>query len=252
MRKNTVLAKLRAGQPAYGLWLETGSPILAEEIAHAGMDWALIDTQHGYWSNETILSTLQILSHTETVPLARVAGNDPALIGRLLDAGAFGVVVPMVNSRTEAEQAVAAVRYPPQGSRSAGGTRLLQFGSDYFSAANPEILLAVMIETVKAVEKAEEILSLPGVDCCFIGPGDLAIDMGTFGRPSDRHTAAIQSLVDTGKRLGIPMGIYCPTVEVARQRTAQGFQFVNVGSDISLFRRGLNEMKQEMPGLVHP
>ncbi|MBI3941369.1 MAG: hypothetical protein HY326_00015 [Chloroflexi bacterium] len=252
MRTNTVLAKLRAGESAYGLWLGTGSTVLAEEVAHAGLDWALIDTQHGYWSSETILSTLQILSHTETVPLARVAGNDPALIGRLLDAGALGVVVPMVNSRAEAQRAVASVRYPPQGSRSAGGTRLLQFGSDYFSAANPEIFLAVMIETVQAVEKAEEILSVPGVDCCFIGPGDLALDLGTYGRPSDRHAEAIQSLVDTGKRLGVPMGIYCPTLEVARQRTAQGFQFMNVGSDMSLFQRGLNEVKQELPGLIRP
>ncbi|MSP11438.1 MAG: 2,4-dihydroxyhept-2-ene-1,7-dioic acid aldolase [Chloroflexi bacterium] len=252
MRKNAVLAKLRAGQPTYGLWLGTGSTLLAEEAAHAGLDWALIDTQHGYWSNETILSTLQILSHTETVPLARVAENDPALIGRLLDTGAFGVVVPMVNTREDAQRAVASVRYPPQGSRSAGGSRLQQFGSDYFLAANPEIFLAVMIETVQALGKAEEILSVPGIDCCFIGPTDLALDMGTFGQPSDRHTAAIQSLVDICKRLGMPLGIYCPTLENVHQRTAQGFQFMNVGSDMSLFQRGLNEVKQELPGLIRP
>lgn len=250
MLKNTVLAKLREGKPSYGVWLTLGSPVLAEEIAPAGFDWALIDTQHGYFSHEALLATIQLLSHTSMVPLARPTANDPALIGRLLDMGALGVVVPLVNTREDAERAVAAVRYPPQGTRSAGGSRLLLYGDDYFTAANPEILLAVMLETQQAVNNADAILSVPGIDAVYIGPGDLALDLGTFGQPSERHEAALQTVLQAGQRHGIPVGLACGSLDVALRRSAQGFRFLDAGGDLQFFWRGLREAQRGLAGLA--
>ena len=247
MRNNLVLAKLRAGQTSFGVWLTVGSPLLAEELAQPGFDWALIDTQHGYLSADALLATIQLLSHTSTVPLARPAANDPALIGRLLDMGALGVVVPLVNTREEAERAVAAVRYPPQGKRSGGGSRLLLYAEDYFTTANPEIMLAVMLETQQAVDNADAILSVPGIDAVFIGPGDLALDLGTFGQPSDRHEAALQTVLQAGQRHGIPIGMACGSLDVALRRAEQGFRFLDVGGDIQFFWRGLRETQAGLP-----
>ena len=249
MLKNTVLAKLRAGQPSYGLWLTLGSPVVAEELAQPGIEWALIDTQHGYFSHEALLATIQLLSHTSTVPLARPAANDPALIGRLLDMGALGVVVPLVNTREDAERAVAAVRYPPQGKRSAGGSRLLLYGQDYFSAANPEIFLAVMLETQQAVDNADTILSVPGIDAVYIGPGDLALDLGTFGQQSDRHEAALQTVLQAGQRHGIPVGLACGSLDVARRRAEQGFRFLDIGGDLQFLWHGLRETHRRLADL---
>ena len=137
--------------------------------------------------------------------------------------------------------AVASVRYPPQGTRSAGGTRMLLYGEDYFSAANPEILLAVMLETRQALANVDDILSVPGIDCAFIGPGDLAIDLGTYGRQSDEHEAALQAILQAGQRHGVAVGLACGSPEVGKRRAAQGFQFVDVGVDISFFWQGLRE-----------
>lgn len=244
MRTNTVLQKLRNGQQTFGVWLTAGSPIIAEELAVAGFDWVLIDTQHGYWSTDALISAIQVISHTDAVPLARAGTNAPLEIGRILDAGAMGVIVPMVNSPEEAQQAVAAVRYPPLGARSAGGSRVMLYGDDYFTAANDEILLAVMLETERAVDRAEEILSVPGVDCGFIGPGDLAIDLGTFGESSDVHEDAIQRVLEAGNRAGVPVGIACGDVETARTRAAQGFQFVDTGTDIAFIWEGIRRAQQ--------
>lgn len=247
MRENSVLSRLRAGQPSYGLWLTIGSTVIAEDFAQAGLDWVLIDNQHGYWSHDALLATIQVVSHTPTLPIARAGWNDPALIGRLLDAGALGVVVPMVNSRADAERAVEAVRYPPLGKRSAGGSRLLDYDPDYFTTANPAIMLAVMIETVQAVERADEILSTPGVDCCFVGPGDLALDLGTYGQPGHpRHEEALQTVLAAGKKNGVPLGIACGSADVALQRVAQGFQFVDIGSDIGFIREGQRAARRKV------
>lgn len=246
MRSNPVLAALRAGRPSFGVWLTIGSTVLAEEVALGGFEWALIDLQHGYWAEDALLSALQTISHTPTVPIVRPAANDPTLIGRALDQGALGVVVPMVNSRAEAEQAAAAVRYPPAGTRSAGGSRTLLYGDDYFTAANPEILLAVMIETRRAVEGIDDILSVPGIDCAFIGPGDLALDLGTYGQQSERHEEALQTILRAGQRHGVAVGLACGSAEVAQSRAAQGFQFLDVGVDIAFFWQGLRAAQQAM------
>ena len=246
MRQNRALAKLRAGEAIYGSWLTTGSPVLAEMAAQVGFDWLLLDTQHGYWTYEATLNAFQVIGATETVPVARVAWNDMALIGRLLDAGALGIVVPMVNSREEAERAAAAMRYPPEGQRSAGGSRLRLYGDDYFPNANAEVMLAVMIETREAAERAEEILSVPGVNGCFIGPGDLGLSMGTFGRESDEHEAMLLKVLAAGNACGVPVGLPCTSVQIAKQRAEQGFRLLTCTSDSGACMAGLNGAFEEL------
>jgi len=225
--------------------MNVGSPILAEIAAHAGFDWILLDTQHGYWSDTELLSAFQVIAATETAPIARVLRNDFGLIGKLLDAGALGVVVPMVNSAEEAARAVAAMRYPPQGERSAGGSRLSFYGDDYFAAANPEIMVSVMIETRQAAERAAEILAVPGVDMGFIGPFDLGLSMGPSRYGSAEHEALIQGVLAAGKSCGVPVGIYCGTIEDAIRRAQQGFQLMPCATDTSFFSGGMRSLVKQ-------
>lgn len=248
MRKNELLTKLRAGQTTFGLVLTLGSPVMAEETGHAGFDWAMIDNQHGYWSRDTMLAAVQVLSYTATTPLVRVPENNPAQIGQALDMGAFGVVVPLVNTRADAERAVRACRYPPDGARSAGGSRLLLLGDDYFTASNPEVMCTVMLETRQAVAQADEILSVPGVDCAFIGPGDLALDLGTYGRESQEHEDALLAILAAGQRHNVPVGLATGSWDVAKRRAEQGFTFINAGSDIGFFWGGMRALKASIDG----
>lgn len=247
MRKNRLLSKLRSGQPAFGVWLCVGSPILAEEAAHLGFDWALLDAQHGHWGYETMLNACQVLGLAETELVIRAPYNDPAQIGLVMDAGTLSVTVPMVNSREEAQRAVAAARYPPQGMRSAASSRVFLYGSDYLEKANEEIMVTIMIETQEAAERADEILSTPGVDGCLIGPSDLALSMGVFGRETKEYEALIQRVLKAGKRHGVIVGFPAGTVEEALKRADQGFQLLTCGSDIGAFwevmRRSVKDLK---------
>jgi 2-keto-3-deoxy-L-rhamnonate aldolase RhmA len=242
MRQNKLLTSLRAGRATTGLWMNAGSPLLAELAAHAGLDWILLDTQHGYWGYNDILAATQVISATETTPVARVRRNDPALIGQLLDTGIMGVVVPMVNSPEEAQAAVDAMRYPPRGHRSVGGSRLGLYGEDYFDTANDKVLCAVMIETQQAAEQAEAILAIEGIDLGFIGPMDLALSMGVFGQEGAEHEAMIQHVLEAGQAQDVPMGIYCLTVEQAIERAEQGFQFMPCMTDLTFFQTSLGDM----------
>ncbi|GAI93415.1 unnamed protein product [marine sediment metagenome] len=195
MKKNRVKELWRKGEATVGTWLALGSPIVAEIIAHIGFDWVVIDTEHSAIDIETTQSIIQAMSATGTVPIVRVPWNDPALIKRALDAGAYGLVIPMVNSREDAARAVQASRYPPIGIRSYGGPRVrLYGGSDYFEHANEEIAIIVQIEHVDAVSHIDEILSVAGIDAFFIGPNDLAASMGVklgLDNPDPRHIEAV-------------------------------------------------------------
>ena len=252
MRKNTVKEKLAAGQPSIGSWLSLGSPLVAEYMAHWGWDWLVVDAEHSPIGFETTVHCFQAISTTDTIPLARVAWNDPALIKRLLDGGALGVVVPLVASVEEAERAVANVRYPPDGIRGMAGGRAMVYGPDYMVRANEEILCIVQIEHIEAVQAAEEILSVKGVDVGFVGPLDLAVSMGIppgqhIGDP--RHEEAIQQVADAARRVGTPVGIYALSAEEVNRRVAQGFQFVTLASDQRLLHA---QVRQEMSRLSVP
>jgi 4-hydroxy-2-oxoheptanedioate aldolase len=180
---NSAKAKMAAGQPAFGYALELGSPIAAELMATTGVDFIMIDTQHGSFGPDSTISALMaITAGGAATPMARVAFNDYTRIGRLLDEGALGIVVPMVHTAEAARAAADACRFPPLGTRSWGWGRAGRSGDDYGDAVNAQIFVAVQIESAEAAANAEAILATPGVDGCWIGPGDLALSLGLHPR----------------------------------------------------------------------
>lgn len=236
MRPNTIKRKLRAGEPVIGTFMSLGSTLGAEQLAHLGFDWLVIDQEHGAIDATLTQSLLQAISTTDTVPLIRVPWNSGDRIKRALDAGAYGLVVPMVKTREEAEAAVQATRYPPLGSRSIGGSRpRLYGGPDYVEQANDEILLVVQIEHVDAVRNAREILAVPGIDAYFIGPGDLCASLGlpnTWEPDFPEFWAACDEVARAAKELGVPGGIHSSPARAAAM-IERGYRFVAIGFDIS-------------------
>ena len=240
MKKNKVKELWREGKATIGTWLALGSPITAEIIANIGFDWVLVDTEHASIDIRTTQSIIQAISTTNTVPIVRVPWNDPMSIKRALDAGACGLVIPMVNSREEAIRAVQASRYPPMGIRSYGGPRVRLYGGlDYFEHSNEEIVVIVQIEHVDAVNRIDEILSVEGVDAFFIGPMDLAASLGIklgLDNPDPRHIEAVSKVMAAGKKHHVPGGILVGSPEAVKQRIAEGFQFIGLSSDESFLR----------------
>ena len=238
MRKNDVKHKIQAGEPSIGTWLATGSPLAAEILAHQGFDWLNVDMEH----NAIDLGQLQALFHaistTPTIPFVRVPWNDPQVIKRVLDIGAYGVVVPMVQSAEEAERAVGACRYPPEGYRGRGTIRgRLYGGEDYADRANEEICVVLMLETITAVENADSILRVPGIDAVFIGPNDLAstmgLPLGTDNQHPD-HVAAVREIREACERHRVPPGIHCGSSAAVNQRIDEGFKWIALSSDAGL------------------
>jgi len=182
MKTNHVRAKLKRGEPSVGTWLTLPDTVAARLMARAGFDWLTVELEHTPVNFETAANSFAIIAASGVVPLARVPWNTGENIKRVLDTGAWGIVVPMVNSRAEAEAAVAAARYAPQGQRSIGGQlHAANFETDpatYYARANDEILVVLMAEHIKAIEAADEIFSVPGIDVVFIGPNDLHNSMG--------------------------------------------------------------------------
>jgi len=230
MKINTVKRLFAEGKPTVGGWVALASPLSAEYMAHVGFDWLVVDAEHSPVNIETVLHCFQAINTTPTIAMARVPVNDPTVIKQILDTGALGIVVPMVMNADEAARAVASAKYPPEGIRGIAGSRCTVYGDDYAERANDEILVLVQIEHIDAVKRAEEILSVNGVDAGFVGPRDLAWSMGVkMGSPE--HEAAIQEVLKTAKSLGVPLGIMTGSGDDARQRVVEGFQFVAAGSD---------------------
>jgi 4-hydroxy-2-oxoheptanedioate aldolase len=236
--------KLRGGGVLLGGACYLGSPIIAEMMAGAGLDFIYIDQQHGLTSYDTLLQMLRAIDHTPTAPIVRVRSNDAGLIGQALDAGADGVIVPMVNSRADAERAVAACRYAPAGVRSFGPLRVsLTRGGD-IRAADARILCLVMIETAAGVEQADEIAAVPGVDGIYIGQADLAVSLGLEPElrvQSGRHAAAIDRILAAARRAGIAAGLSGDPVAMAEA----GFRIITVGSDQGFVAAGLNNLRRQ-------
>lgn len=245
MVSNVALEKLRAGQPAMGLSLGLNDPVIAEMFGRSGIDWIWIDDQHGTYDRASVLRAIQVVGLTGASPIVRVASNDFFRIGRALDAGALGVIVPMVNSPEEAEAAVYAAKYPPAGGRSRGGARLFLLGEDYFEAANQNLLVAVQIETRAAIERAQEIAAVEGIDCLMLGPADVALDLGV-PMGSDEHEAALAEVLVKAKAAGKPAGFPCGTVQEGMRRAEQGFRLVTCGSEFGMVRAGLAAAQQAL------
>jgi 4-hydroxy-2-oxoheptanedioate aldolase len=222
-------------------------------MAQLGWDWIVVDAQHSAIGYENMVRCFQAITGRGPIPMARVSWNDPVSIMRVLDAGAMGIVVPMVNSKEEAEHAVGASKYAPTGFRSSGGSRIAPYVGDYFTWANQEILVVVMIETIQAVEQAEEILSVPGVDTCLIGPSDLAASLGFHPQEIPQHPEheeAIQVVLAAAKATGTPAGKVCHNPQEVRKRAAQGFQFLSCSGDVRFMLTGASSAYSEIADLL--
>jgi 4-hydroxy-2-oxoheptanedioate aldolase len=213
----------------------------AEIMAHGGFDWVCIDMQHGLIGEPQMVEMLQAISSTDVTPLVRVPRNEAGAIGKALDAGAWGVIVPMVNSAQEAAAAVEACRYAPTGIRSYGPARVNYYaGFDYFSRANREVVCIVMVETATAVERVEEIASVEGVDAIYIGPADLSVTLGLPPAPDqtdEKFDSCLDRVREACERFGIVPGI-AGNAETAIKRVAQGFRLVEVAADAGLLGVG--------------
>jgi 4-hydroxy-2-oxoheptanedioate aldolase len=174
MKINTALQTMREGKPAFGFGLGLGSPVAAEYLSHSGIDFLLLDTQHGSWGPESTLAALIGMSQGSATPMARVARNDYTLIGRLLDEGMLGIIVPMVHTPEDAKAVADACRFPPKGERSWGWSHARIYGDDYTDWIDDQLFVAVQIESAQAVENVEAIMATPGIDGCWLGPSDLA------------------------------------------------------------------------------
>lgn len=244
MRTNEAKARMKQGKAALGVGLGLGSILAAETLSMAGFDFALVDYQHGNWDDASALAAFRSICMGKAVPMVRVQKNDYYTIGRALDRGAMGIVVPMVNSVEEAKEAARAVRYPPIGGRSMGpfGTRFL--GDDYAQQINNEVFLAIQIESKIAAEHAEEILAVEGVDGCWVGPGDLSLSMGVnLNTPEGRqaHEAAILGVLAACHKTGKIPGI-AGTPATAGYWLDKGFLFVTVASDVTFLINGSAEL----------
>jgi len=262
MRANPVKKVLQSGKPSVGTWLSLGSITAARFMARAGFDWLTVDIEHSLVDWETATHMFGAIADAGCTALARVPANRHDHIKRVLDNGAHGVVVPMVNSRAEAEQAVAAVLYPPAGNRSVGGSiHALNFATtanDYYQHANEELLIVIQCEHIQAVENADAIFSVPGISAIFVGPNDLAASMRTKdGKPpsGEGTSQAMKHILETCKKHKVPAGLHCTSTEEVNLRVAEGWQFIAIGSELRMLlssaadiaqKLGLGKAKQEM------
>jgi len=241
MYVNQAKKKMLDGQPAYGYSIGLGSPFVAELLAGCGIDFLLLETQHGTWGHDAAYAALLAMQAGSAVPMSRVRKNDYSLIGTLLDQGAMGIVVPMVDTPEQAKEAADACHLPPRGKRSWGLGRARVFGDDYPDWIGDQLFVAVQLESATAVEHAEAIMATPGIDGCWAGPADLALSMGIDPRRAasdDRHARALERIVQACRNTGKAPGLACGTAEDARRRAEQGFQFLTAGGDATFLLDG--------------
>jgi 4-hydroxy-2-oxoheptanedioate aldolase len=240
MRQNTVKTKWARGEVTYGGWLSIPSSFSAEIMAHQGFDWLCIDMQHGVVDYQVAVTMLQVIGTTETIPIVRVPWNEPGIIGKMLDAGALGVIIPMVNSVEEARAAVAACRYFPQGARSYGPTRASYYAGDgYFAEANGQVACIPMIETKQAVERLDDILAVPGIDAVYVGPADLSITLGQQPR-MDNEGAFEEARVRIAERCtahNVIPGIHA-NAGLAAKHVAAGYRMITISGDVPAMAGG--------------
>ncbi|HAM73876.1 MAG TPA: 2-dehydro-3-deoxyglucarate aldolase [Verrucomicrobiales bacterium] len=253
MKKNTVKAKLKRGEPSLGTWLNIPDPTVSCFMTRVGFDWLTVELEHSPTTLEHATVMMSMVAGNGLIPLVRIATNSPVNIKQVLDCGAYGVIVPMVNSAEEAKAVVAAARYAPEGARTIGGQlHAANFDTDsatYYARANEEVLVIVMAEHVDAIERAEEILSVPGIDVVFIGPNDLTKSMGlapSFETEDPRFVHAVDHILKTARKHGVVPGIHVGDAAMAKRRIAQGFQFVAVASDAGMLISKASEVARDL------
>ncbi|MEY2687973.1 MAG: hypothetical protein RL375_2171 [Pseudomonadota bacterium] len=250
MRPNKLREIWRTGGAVVNGWLAIPNAFSAETMAHQGWDALTIDLQHGVVDYPAMLGMLQAISTTATVPVVRVPWLEPGILMKTLDAGAYGVICPMVNTREDAQRLVAWTHYAPRGTRSFGPVRALLYGGpDYPEHANDTIVTFAMIETAQALDNLDDILSVEGLDAVYIGPSDLSLSLGckpTFDDVEPKVAQAIDHVLDRARAHGLIAGIHNGTPEAARARIAKGFQFVTISSDARLMAAGAQQVLSQM------
>ncbi len=254
MRKNKLKQMFKEGKPVINGWLQIPSAFSAEVMANQGWDSCTIDMQHGVVDYPNALNMLQAISTTDTTPLARVNWNEPGQIMKILDAGCYGVICPMVSNRKEAENFVQACLYPSKGYRSFGPIRgLIYGGTDYAKHADDEILKLAMIETKEALENLDEILDTPYLDGIYIGPADLSLALDEepgFDRPENTKAfKEISRILESAKKRNLLAGIHNGTVEYAEKMIKKGFNLVTIGADQRFMSGGAKLAVEKIKGL---
>ena len=244
---------LKEGKPVINGWLQIPSTVSAEVMAHQGWDSLTIDMQHGLIDYSNALPMLQTISTTDVTPLARVNWNEPGQLMKILDAGCYGIIFPMVSNKAEAEKFVQACMYPPNGYRSFGPVRgLIYGGSDYAKHADNELLKFAMIETKESLNKLDEIMTTPGLDGIYIGPADLSLALGEepgFDRPENTKAyAEILNILSHAKKNNIYAGIHTGSTLYAKKMIEKGFNFVTIGADQRAMSAGAKKIVDEMKG----
>jgi 4-hydroxy-2-oxoheptanedioate aldolase len=241
MKPNQIKQLWAQGKPVLNGWLSVANAFTAEIMAAQGYDAIGIDLQHGVVDYQAAVGMFQAMQASAVTPLARVPWLDPAYVMKVLDAGAYGVICPMINNRAQAEAFVSYVRYPPTGVRSFGPTRAnFSAGSNYLAEADDQIICFAMIETREAVANIEEIVSTPGLDAVYIGPADLTIGLtgkrypAGFDRTEPEMIEAIKQILDAAHRAGIKAALHCGSAAYAAQAVAWGFDMVTVSNDVRL------------------
>lgn len=239
--QNALKSQLKIGKTTFGVTITIGSPEVPYALGSLGLDWVNFDSQHSVLNNSTISGMIQALGNSKTVPIVRVLSNDPSQINKALDMGAQSVIVPLVNTRSEAEKAVRSAKYKPPGSRSYG-SRVSLRDPDYTTTADNEIMVIPQIETALALQNVEEIVTTDGVDAVFCGPYDLSMSLGIFRQfENPIFQRAVESFVSVCKAHGVAPGLLAPTGPV--QKDIQlGFKLISLGGDLSFLIRGIGDV----------
>ena len=250
MRENRLRSIWMSGGAAVNGWLAIPSGFSAEVMAQQGWDTLTIDLQHGVVDYAAMIPMLQAISTTNTVPLVRVPWLEPGILMKALDAGAYGVICPMVNTRADAQQLVAYTNYAPRGTRSFGPVRATLYGgADYFEHADRTVVRFAMIETAQALDNLDAILSVEGLDAIYIGPSDLSISLGckpTFDELEPKAAQAVDHILARARHHGVVAAIHNGTPEAARARIKMGFQLVTIASDARLIAAGAQQILAQM------
>ena len=258
MKPNHVKSTLALGQSSIGTWLSLGDVGAARLMARTGFQWLTVDLEHSPVDWQTASHMFAAIADSGCTPLARVPRGDHDLIKRVLDGGAMGIVVPMVETVEQARDAIAAAKYPPTGNRSVGGTLpALNFQTsvaEYYEHANDHVLVVLQTESPTGIENADAIYQLEGIDAIFVGPNDLRWQMkspdGTDPTPQ-KYESALQRVLAAGKKAGTPVGIHTHSVEDARHRIEQGWQFIAIQSELKMMVSCAQAIATEM-GLSEP
>ncbi len=253
MKTNPVKSALKQGKSQVGTWLSLGSVVAARFLARTGLPWLTVDMEHTHTDIQTAAMMFGVIADAGCVPLVRVPTGRHDYIKSVLDCGAMGIVAPMVMDAEEARSIVAATKYPPRGTRSVGGgLHAMNYGAtaeEYYRRADEEILVVIQTEHISAVEIADEIYAVPGIDAIFVGPNDLAASMrAADGSPPTKEAleAVLQRILAAGRRQGVPCGLHVFSIEDAKRRIAEGWQFIAVNSELKMMLQGAATVAKEL------